>query len=134
MMRGPRPLLFIFILVPAIEIFLFVLSGKYLGIPLTLLLIIATGITGAWLAKREGLQTLKEIRAELSAGRLPGQSLVEGACILAGGILLLTPGFFTDICGFLLLFPPIRKKAKDRVINWLRKRTANGRPSFYFRR
>ncbi|MBM7644794.1 UPF0716 protein FxsA [Scopulibacillus daqui] len=133
-MKGPRPLLFIFILIPAIEISLFVLSGKYLGIPITILLIVITGVLGAWLAKREGLAALRTIRYELSAGRLPGQSIIEGACILAGGVLLLTPGFFTDICGFLLLFPPVRKKVKKYILKRLRRKMANGRMSFYFRR
>lgn len=131
MLRG---LLFVFILVPVIEIFLFIWIGRYIGLPLTLLLIFATGLLGAWLMKREGTTTLREIQTELAMGRLPGQALIEGFFVLIGGVLLLAPGFFTDICGFLLLFPPTRRKAKDFLLNWLRGQIAKGRFNFTFRR
>ncbi|TCP32091.1 UPF0716 protein FxsA [Scopulibacillus darangshiensis] len=131
MLRG---LLAVFIIVPAIEIFLFIIVGRYIGLPLTFLLIIGTGLLGAWLMKREGGAVLAHIKAELAMGKLPGQTVVEGLCILIGGMLLLTPGFFTDLCGFLLLIPPVRRKAKDFILNWLRKQMAKGRFTFHYRR
>jgi UPF0716 protein FxsA len=78
------------------------------------------------LAKREGLQTIKRAQEQLAYGQLPGESVLDGICILIGATLLLTPGFVTDLFGFLLLFPPSRKPFKLLMINAFRKRIQSG--------
>lgn len=118
-MRGGtmRYLLALLIIVPAAEISVLLLSGKYIGLWPTIFAIIFTGVLGAYLAKREGMETLKKAQEQLKFGQIPGEALLDGICILAGGILLLTPGFITDMFGFLLLVPSLRKFFK----RWLRK-------------
>jgi len=119
--------LFLFIvIVPAAEIAMLLLSGKTIGIWPTILVILATGIIGAYLAKREGLQTLQKAQDQMRLGQIPGSAVLDGICILIGGILLLTPGFITDITGFLLLFPPTRKGFKLFMMNFIRKRIQHG--------
>lgn len=112
----------LFIVIPALEIVVLVLSGKMIGVWPTFSLIVATGIIGAFLAKRQGLYTLERAKHELMNGRIPSDALLDGVCILVGGTLLLTPGFITDIAGFILLFPFAREKMKPwlvRVFKWI---------------
>lgn len=114
--------LLLFIVIPALEIVVLVLSGKMIGVWPTFSLIVATGIIGAFLAKRQGLYTLERAKHELMNGRIPSDALLDGVCILVGGTLLLTPGFITDIAGFILLFPFAREKMKPwlvRVFKWI---------------
>ena len=121
-----RYLALLIIVIPAIDIGVLLLSGKTIGLFPTIAFIIFTGVVGAYLAKREGLQTVKRVQEQLSYGQIPGESLLDGICILIGGTLLLTPGFITDLFGFLLLFPPSRKPFKFLMINALRKRIEKG--------
>lgn len=120
-----RIILLIMIVVPACEVGLFVLSGQLIGIPWTILLILATGIIGAWLAKKQGFNTLQLAQIQMQNGQIPGEAILDGICILAGGLLLLTPGFLTDITGFLLLIPTTRGIAKIGLRklfkNWIQK-------------
>lgn len=114
--------LLLFIVIPALEIVVLVLSGKMIGVWPTFSLIVATGIIGAFLAKRQGLYTLERAKHELMNGRIPSDALLDGVCILVGGTLLLIPGFITDIAGFILLFPFAREKMKPwlvRVFKWI---------------
>ena len=110
-----RYILFLLIIVPALEIGLLVLSGQAIGIISTVLLIISTGILGAYLAKKQGVETLRRAQEEMQHGQLPGDAIIDGLCILVGGIVLLTPGFITDTIGFLLLLPPTRKLFKPYI-------------------
>ncbi|WP_335872255.1 FxsA family protein [Bacillus sp. 2205SS5-2] len=110
-----RYLLFFLIIVPALEIGLLIYSGQTLGAPATILLIILTGIFGAYLAKKQGLETLKSAQSQLQFGQLPGMAIVDGLCILVGGVVLLTPGFITDAIGFFLLIPTTRKFVKPLI-------------------
>ncbi|KGM44850.1 membrane protein FxsA [Neobacillus niacini] len=121
-----RYLALLIIVIPAIDIGFLLLSGKTIGVLPTIAFIILTGVLGAYLAKREGLQTIKKAQEQLAFGQIPGESVLDGICILAGAILLLTPGFVTDLFGFLLLFPPSRKPFKFLMINALRRKIQNG--------
>lgn len=114
------------IVIPAAEIGLLLLSGKTIGVWPTLLLILLTGFIGTYLAKREGLQTIRKAQEQLRHGQLPGDALLDGICILVGGVLLLTPGFITDITGFFMLFPPTRRVFKFLMINALRRKIDRG--------
>lgn len=117
-----RFLLFLFIVVPALEIGLFILAGKTIGGLATIALIIATGILGAYLAKQQGLGVLRKMQEQMRSGYPPGEALIEGVCVLFGGLLLLTPGFISDITGLLLVLPPTRKMLQPALLKMLKSR------------
>ncbi len=111
-------LFLIFTVVPIIEVWLLIKIGRVFGALPTVVLLLAISSAGAWLAKSQGLRVVTSIRDELAEGRVPGGPLLDGALILTGGILLLTPGFFTDFIGIFFLVPATRKLLKK----WLRGR------------
>lgn len=96
------------LVVPIVEITVFILVGNAIGLWPTLGLVIGSAVIGALLLRRQGLSTLLRIQAETRAGRMPGRELVHGVMILVAGILLLTPGLVTDAIGYLLFVPAIR--------------------------
>jgi len=120
-------LITILIIVPTIEIWGLITAGKTFGWFPTLFMIIFTGVLGAWLAKRQGLQVWQRTIRELQQGGIPGDALLDGVVIFAGGLLLLTPGFFTDVLGFLCLIPITRGAFKLLLIKWLWNNFQNGR-------
>src|SRR5881227_2049935 len=120
-----RYIFLLIIVIPAAEIGLLLFFGKTIGVWPTLSLILLTGIIGTYLAKREGLQTIRKAQEQLRKGQLPGEALLDGICILIGGVLLITPGFITDITGFFMLFPPTRKVFKLLIMISLRKKIEN---------
>lgn len=97
-----------FIGVPLLELAVLVQLGKMFGFWSTLAIIILAGIAGAALARWQGLRVLYRIQAELAGGKIPATELLDGLLILIAGVMLLTPGFLTDICGLLLLLPGVR--------------------------
>lgn len=101
-------LLLLFILVPILELGIFLALGDSLGLPKTLAIIIITGILGAALTKSQGGKALASFQAALASGKMPHREIVDGLLILIAGAVLLTPGFLTDTVGFLLLLPPVR--------------------------
>lgn len=105
----------LFVVVPVLELALLVQLGQWVGLLPTLILVVATGVTGAWLARSEGLRVLVRFREELAAGHLPGQALLDGLAVLVGGAFLLTPGILTDVAGFSLLLPPTRRFIQRRI-------------------
>lgn len=116
-----RLLMFLIIVIPALEIGILILSGRAIGPIPTVLLIILTGVIGAWLAKQQGLETLRKAQQQMQFGQIPGLAIIDGLCILIGGVLLLTPGFITDTVGFLLLIPFSRNKIKPALLAIIRK-------------
>lgn len=116
-----RLLLLLFIVIPALEIGVFILAGKTIGVLSTILLIILTGILGAYLAKKQGLITYRRVKEHLRYGENPSEEIINGLCIFIGGILLLSPGFITDFIGFLLLFPPTRNRIKPMMKKLMKK-------------
>ncbi len=129
-----RILLLLLIIIPAAEIGILIWSGTNFGIPVTILLIIATGIVGAWLARREGMETLKLAQIQLRNAQVPSDVLLDGVCILVGGTLLLTPGFITDTVGFLLLIPYTRSIFKIGMRRFIQKKIDSGQFTFTIRR
>lgn len=97
-----------FVLVPLIEIALFIQVGGWIGLWPTLAIVIVTAIAGTALVRQQGVRAIQELRGSINALRDPTESLANGAMILIAGALLLTPGFFTDAVGFSLLLPPVR--------------------------
>ena len=112
-------LLLLFILIPLLEIWLFILLGGFIGVYPTLLIILLTAILGTFLVKTQGINVLKEIQIKINELENPTEPIALGAMILFAGALLLTPGFFTDTVGFLLLLPNVRMAAFFWLRNWL---------------
>mgnify|MGYP000102927194 FL=1 len=102
-------ILLLIILVPIIEIYLFIKIGAQIGAISTILLILSTAIIGIYYAKYEGLNTLKSGFAQLSRNMSPTYEMISGAAIAFAALLLIIPGFATDIMGFLIIFPVTRK-------------------------
>lgn len=122
------------IIVPALEIWVLILSGNTIGVIPTILLIILTGILGAALAKREGLNAIRTAQLQASQGMVPGSVMLDGICILVGGVVLLTPGFITDACGFFLLIPQTRAIFKGFLQRLFERMIKNGNVTFYTNR
>lgn len=129
-----RLLLALIIVVPALEIWLLISIGQYIGPWLTIILIILTGILGAWLAKYQGLEALRNAQQKMSYGQMPGDVIIDGLCILVGGVLLLTPGFISDSIGFFLLIPVTRNIVKPFIIRGIRNRMDMGQFTIINRR
>jgi UPF0716 protein FxsA len=118
-------LVLLFTVVPAIEIFLLFKIGGEIGGINTLFVIISTGIIGASLAKSQGLQILMKIQESTQRGEVPGSQIIQGLMVFAGGLLLLTPGFLTDIFGFSLVMPGTR----HLLMIWVKKMIEKGMKS-----
>lgn len=118
-----RSILFtLFLVVPIIEIALFVVVGTRIGLGPTLAIVVLTAVAGSWLVARQGAATWLEFQAQLARGELPAAQLAHGAMILVAGALLLTPGFLTDLIGFALLVPAVRETIRVRVVSRYRDR------------
>ncbi len=121
-----RILLAIFIIVPIIEIYLFMRIGEMIGVGPTLGMIILTAFIGITMLKWQGLSTLQRAQENLQENKIPATELVEGIILLLCGALLLTPGFFTDTVGFLMLIPPIRQAVAKIVVEKGKLQILNG--------
>ena len=106
-----------FTIIPIIEIYLLIEIGSILGTLTAVTLVILTGFLGAYLARIQGLQTLYRIQESLLEGKMPSSELLDALLIVIAGLVLLTPGFLTDLSGFLLLIPATRNSIK----HWLRR-------------
>jgi len=111
-------LFLVLVAVPIIEIGLFIQLGGFIGLWPTLAIVVATALLGSLLLRTQGLSTLEELRRSTETGQNPAGPLAHGALILVAGLLLLTPGFFTDSIGFLLMVPPVRAV----LIRWVAAR------------
>lgn len=98
----------LFIGIPALEIALLVKVGGAIGAGWTFLLVVATGIAGAAIARHQGVAALQEVQGAMSSGRRIGRAMASAAMVLVGAVLLVTPGFVTDAAGLLLLIPVVR--------------------------
>ena len=115
-------LFLLFITVPLIELFLFLVIGQKIGILPTFAIILLTGVLGAGLARSQGLKVLAKYQQSIAQGKLPHEAVIDGLLILIAGALLLTPGFLTDTMGFLLLAAPVRQIVRARLEASLRER------------
>lgn len=116
----------LFVVVPILELMLLIELGQYIGLLPTLGLVMLTGISGAWLARAEGMRVLFQFQRELASGKLPGQALLDGISVLVGGAFLLTPGVITDFVGFSLLLPFTRRWIQRRVRARLERQIESG--------
>ena len=110
-------LFFLFLIVPLVEIAILIQIGKVIGAWPTILLVIITAAIGAGLFRQQGLSTLSRVQAQVDDGNLPATELIEGVILLVAGAMLLTPGFFTDVLGFLILVPTIRARLAANLLN-----------------
>jgi UPF0716 protein FxsA len=103
-----RILFLVFMAVPLIEIAAFVLIGNAIGLWPTLLGVLVTAIIGSIVLRIQGMAVFNDIRGQMGRGEIPGRALADAAMIGAGGLMLLLPGYFSDVIGILLLLPPTR--------------------------
>ena len=114
----PVLLLLALIVVPIVELYVIVQVGQGIGVLPTLALLVVMSLLGGFLLRREGTRTWRALRDALQAGRLPAREVADGALVILGGALLLTPGFATDAVGLLCILPPTRA-ALRRVLTGL---------------
>lgn len=119
-------LFLLFTVVPMLETWLIIQVGSRLGATETVLSLVLAGLLGAWLGKRAGSTVLRELFDGLRRGEPPADKLVEGVLALVGAVLLVTPGYLSDLVGLLLLWGPTRRwlapRVKDRLWKWAQKR------------
>lgn len=115
-MRVFQVLFLIVLIIPFAEIYLLLQVGSIIGALPTIFLVIFTAALGAWLLKKQGFATFQRFQENLAQGVVPAYEMIEGPIILLGGLLLLTPGFITDLLGLACLISPMRKKIAQYVI------------------
>ena len=120
-------LLLLFTLLPMTELVLLIKIGRHIGLLNAILIVIATGIFGASLARWQGLTVIREVQNQLSVGIMPKEEILDGIIILAGGLLLLTPGLITDFIGLVAIIPITRKWIKYLVKKKLAQMIDEGR-------
>lgn len=118
--RSIRWVLFVlFVVVPLLELYVLIQVGQVIGAWWTTLLLVLDSILGTWLIRREGGRALAALRTALESGRMPARELADGALLLIGGTLMLSPGFVTDVFGILLILPitrPLFRRVLTRVV------------------
>jgi UPF0716 protein FxsA len=108
-----------FIVVPIVEIYVIIQVGQVIGAWWTIVLLVADSIFGSWLVRREGRRAWQALTTTLQSGRMPSTELTDGALILVGGTLMISPGFVTDVFGILLILPftrPLARRLLSRVV------------------
>jgi UPF0716 protein FxsA len=121
----PIALFIAFLVVPVLEIYVIIQVGEVIGGWETVALLLVESLLGAWIVKREGRRAWLMLRETLASGRMPERELADAALILVGGVLLLTPGFLTDVVGFLCVLP-FTRPALRRMLTAYAARKVNG--------
>ena len=116
-------ILLLLILIPAIEIYLFIKIGSQIGAITTIFLIFTTAIVGIYYAKYEGLNTLKSGFAQIKKNEPPTFEVISGAAIAFAALLLILPGFATDLIGFLIIFPTSRRYILNKFVGKIKKKS-----------
>lgn len=116
------PFLILFLLLPVVEIWLFVKVGEIIGAWQTAGLVVVMAIIGAALVRIQGFTVINRARATLAAGEFPTTDLLDGLFVLIAGFLLIVPGFFSDILGLLLFIPPVRRWLGASIWDWISHR------------
>lgn len=124
-------LLLMFTVVPATELYLLIQVGRLLGTWDTILLVLLTGITGAYLARAQGHAVMLSLQKQLSRGEVPADTALQGILIFLGGVLLVTPGFVTDIFGLAMVLPGTRHLFVTAFKYYLKKKIRSGQVRFY---
>ena len=116
----------LFALTPVVELAILVYLGTLIGALYTILIVVATGILGAFMARNQGLAAIYRIRSSLERGIIPSNEIFDGALIVVGGLLLLTPGLITDTIGLALLVPQTRRIIGRWLRSLIRRRIQRG--------
>jgi len=119
-------LFILFTLVPVIELWLLMRVGSVIGFFPTIGIVLLTGVVGAWMARIQGLSVISELNTSVAQGKVPGKELVNAVLVFVGGALLLTPGFVTDILGFLMIMPGTRDAISAFLMNYFSKKVQKG--------
>ena len=120
----PLILFGLFVIIPILEIATFIQVGSVIGLPMTLLGILLTAIIGAVLVRQQGFKVINDARENLEQQKSPVEQVIHGVFILIAGLLLLTPGFLTDMMGFLFLIPPLRLTIARKIWLWMKNNGA----------
>jgi UPF0716 protein FxsA len=115
-MKGFQSIFLLVLLIPFVEIYLLLKVGGIIGAFPTIFLVVFTAVLGTWLLRQQGFATFQRLQENLAKGTIPAYEMIEGPIILVGGVLLLTPGFITDILGFACLIPQLRRKIAQYII------------------
>ncbi|GIO31365.1 membrane protein FxsA [Paenibacillus albilobatus] len=121
------------LLIVVAEIYGFDLVASRVGAGNTFLLTVVTSVIGMVMMRFEGRKVLEDSRARMNAGQVPGRSLVDGLCVFIGGILLVVPGFITDIVGFTMVFPLTRPLYRFLILKWIERKMKDGKITIYRR-
>ena len=121
-------LILLLTIVPLVELVILLRLAQAISWGPTIFLVVVTGVLGAWLARREGLRTLHRVQEDMAAGRPPTLTLMEGVMVLVAGVVLVTPGILTDLAGFALLVPSIRRWVAQRMAKSLKRRIVMAHP------
>ncbi|WP_261816172.1 FxsA family protein [Vibrio gallicus] len=119
-------LLLLFVLVPIVEISLFIQVGGFLGMWPTIMLVLLTAVVGASLVRSQGIATLLSVQSRMQQGEIPAQQILEGVMLAVAGVLLLTPGFMTDTLGMLVLLPKPRSIIARQLMARVKVNTMHG--------
>ncbi|MCK5655466.1 MAG: membrane protein FxsA [Candidatus Aureabacteria bacterium] len=119
-------LILLFTVLPAAELYLLIKIGSLIGAFNTVLIIVFTGVLGAYMAKLEGLRVWYEFNKNVGKGVMPAEQIIDGVMVFTGGVLLITPGFITDISGFLLIIPLTRDQIKRLLRKWVKSKIERG--------
>ena len=112
----------LFVVIPAAELALLVYLSGVIGWPIAIGIVVVTGLIGAYLVKQQGMNAWRAIGDAFQQGKLPAGELADGALVLVGGAFLLTPGLVTDVVGFSLMAPPVRKVVRQQISSYVQKR------------
>jgi UPF0716 protein FxsA len=116
------PLVLLFIVVPIAELAVLIQVGQEIGVWWTIAILIADAIIGSLLMRAQGRAAWRRFNEAMAAGRVPAREVIDGALVMFGGLLMLTPGFITDILGFVLLIPPTRAAVRAVLVRRLARR------------
>ena len=114
-----------FVAIVFAEIATFIFIGKWLGVFPTLLLILLTSVLGVYLIKKRGTKSLQSIQTSIAQGQAPGVAIIEAFMMFVGAVLLITPGFLTDIIGLMMFTSFTRNLFKPVIFMWLRRKMKN---------
>ena len=124
-------LFLLFTCIPLVELYLLLQIGSVIGAVNTFLLVIITGVLGAYLAQQEGIRTLERIRTLMARGEMPGEPLIDALLILVAGFVLITPGILTDLLGFLMLIPATRAPIRRWIKGQMERKFSAGNAAVY---
>jgi UPF0716 protein FxsA len=122
-------LVILFTIIPLVELTLLIIIGQHVGVIYTILMLLVTGLLGAWFARQQGFYVITRIQMEISQGRMPTDSLLDGLLVFTGALLLITPGLLTDVAGFTLLVPFSRAVIRKRLRQVIQQRMQRGSAS-----